>query len=285
MIDSHAAIPAAGICTTGKMFTILGTSACHIIMTKERSFVPGTAGPVKNSTIPGLYSFEAGQTSVGDTLSWYVENQVSTSYKEEADKGHISLHELLSRKASALKPGESGLLALDWWNGNCSPLADNELSGMLLGMTLHTKPEELYRALVESSAFGMKWIIHNYADCGITADEIYMTGGISNKNRIAVQWYTDILNKPIYVLKADQGPALGSAIYAAAAAGKSAGGYASVPEAIDAMSVKEYDQYIPIPDNAKIYEKIYTQFRRLTDYFGSVDSPMKVMRPLQTFQN
>lgn len=269
MIDAHVAVPSAGIDGPDKALMILGTSCCMLICSERLSYIQGISGCVKNAVLPGLYAYEAGQSAVGDLFDWFVKNCVPGSYEKEAEDRGISVHTLLSEKAARLLPGESGLIALDWWNGNRSCLADAKLSGMILGLTLRTKPEEIYRALLEAAAFGMRAIFEEFDKGGIAAKELYACGGIVSKNPFMMQIYADILGKTILTGSTDQGSAFGAAVYAAVAAGADAGGYASVGDAARAMGKTGEKKYSPIPRNVEIYHRLYGEYKILHDYFGA----------------
>lgn len=269
LIDAHVAVPSAGIDGPGKALMILGTSCCMLLCSEKLSYIQGISGCVKNAVLPGLYAYEAGQSAVGDLFDWFVTNCVPGSYEKEASDRNISVHTLLSEKASCLAPGQSSLIALDWWNGNRSCLADANLSGMILGLTLRTKPEEIYRALMEGTAFGMRTIFEEFAKGGITVKELYACGGIVGKNPFMMQLYADILGKTIFTSSAGQGSAFGASVYAAVAAGVSAGGYASVNEAARTMGKTGDKKYEPIPQNVEAYHKLYQEYKTLHDYFGT----------------
>lgn len=269
MIDAHVAVPSLGIDGPDKALMILGTSCCMLLCSEKLSYIKGISGCVKNAVLPGLYAYEAGQSAVGDLFDWFVKNCVPGSYEKEAADKNISIHMLLSEKASRLAPGESGLVALDWWNGNRSCLADARLSGMVLGFTLRTKPEEIYRALLEAAAFGMRAIFEEFEKGGITARELYACGGIVSKNPFMMQIYADVLGKTIFTGSTEQGSAFGAAVYAAVAAGAERGGYGSVYRAARAMGKTGDKRYTPIPQNMEIYHRIYREYKLLHDYFGA----------------
>lgn len=269
MIDAHVAVPSLGIDGPDKALMILGTSCCMLLCSEKLSYIKGISGCVKNAVLPGLYAYEAGQSAVGDLFDWFVKNCVPGSYEKEAADKNISIHMLLSEKASRLAPGESGLVALDWWNGNRSCLADARLSGMVLGLTLRTKPEEIYRALLEAAAFGMRAIFEEFEKGGITARELYACGGIVSKNPFMMQIYADVLGKTIFTGSTEQGSAFGAAVYAAVAAGAERGGYGSVYRAARAMGKTGDKRYTPITQNMEIYHRIYREYKLLHDYFGA----------------
>ncbi len=269
LIDAHVAVPSAGIDGPDKALMILGTSCCMLLCSERLSYIKGISGCVKNAVLPGLYAYEAGQSAVGDLFDWFVSNCVPGRYEKEATERGISIHSLLCEKAGRLAPGESGLVALDWWNGNRSCLADARLSGLIVGLTLRTRPEDIYRALLEATAFGMRAIFEEFERGGIMAKELYACGGIVGKNPFMMQIYADVLGKTIFTSSADQGSAFGASVYAAAAAGVSAGGYASIGAAVRAMGKAGEIKYEPIPQNTEAYHRLYKQYKILHDYFGT----------------
>ena len=267
-VDAHVCVPAVGIDGPSKMLAIIGTSTCHIMMGEEERQVPGMCGVVENGVMPGYFGYEAGQSCVGDHFAWFIDNCLPAAYYEEAKRQNKKIHEYLREKAEKLHPGESGLLALDWWNGNRSVLVDVDLSGMILGMTLQTKPEEIYRALIEATAFGTRIIIENYREHGVPVKEFFASGGISQKDPMTMQIYADVIKMPVKIAGSLQGPALGSAIFASVAAGKEAGGYDSVFEAARAMGKTKDTIYYPIPENSERYDALFKEYHILHDYFG-----------------
>ena len=282
-VDAHVCVPAVGIDGPFKMLAIMGTSTCHIMMGTEEHQVPGMCGVVEDGVMPGYFGYEAGQSCVGDHFAWFIENCVPASYYEEAKSQDKDIYQYMTEKAEKLKPGESGLLALDWWNGNRSVLVDVDLTGMMLGMTLQTKPEEIYRALIEATAYGTRMIIENYREHGVPVNEFYASGGISQKNPLTMQIYADVISMPVKIAGSEQGPALGSAIFASVAAGKEAGGYDSIFEAAGAMGKIKDRIYNPIPENADVYDKLFSEYRILHDYFGR--GPNDVMKRLKDMKN
>jgi L-ribulokinase len=267
-VDAHVAVPAVGITEEGKMLMIMGTSTCHMILGKEEKMVPGICGVVEDGIIPGYLGYEAGQSCVGDHFEWFVENYVPAEYQKEAEERGMNIHDLLSEKAQKLKVGESGLIALDWWNGNRSVLVDVDLTGLILGCTLLTKPEEMYRALIEATAYGTRKIIQTFEDHGVPIKELYAAGGIAEKNEMLMQIYADVTNREIRISASSQTPALGSAMFGAVAAGKERGGYDSIVDAAKAMARLKDKVYKPIPENVEMYDKLYREYEILHDYFG-----------------
>ena len=267
-IDAHAAMPGVGITRPGNMLLIMGTSSCHIVLDFERRTIPGLCGLAQDGIIPGYFGYEAGQCCVGDHFEWFVNNCVPAHYQAEAMTRQIGVHQLLSEKAAELRAGESGLLALDWWNGNRSVLANADLTGMFIGCSLRTKPEELYRALIEATAFGTRMIIENYRNHGMRIDEIHAAGGIPRKNPVVMQMYADILNTKIRVSDSAQTSALGAAILGSVAAGQAGGGYASIADAAETMAKPGEKYYLPSRESVWVYDRLYAEYQRLHDYFG-----------------
>ncbi|OIO75681.1 MAG: ribulokinase [Elusimicrobia bacterium CG1_02_37_114] len=262
--DAHMGAVGAGI-KPGVLVKILGTSTCDmmVVPNKERlSDIPGLCGIVDGSILPGYFGLEAGQSAVGDIFNWFTKNFIPKEYK-------VDVHRLLSQKMSKLRPGESGLLALDWNNGNRTILVDAKLTGLILGQTLHTTPEEIYRALIEATAFGAKVIINRFEEYGVKVEEIVNCGGIAEKNRLLMQIYADILGRPMKISRSAQTCALGAAIFGAVAAGKSMGGYETVESAQSAMCGLKDTVYRPNQKNRKTYEELFTLYRQLHDIFGT----------------
>lgn len=283
-VDAHVSVPAVGITEPGKMLMIMGTSTCHVLLGEEVHIVPGMCGVVDNGILPGYAGYEAGQSCVGDHFDWFVKTCVPQAYREEAEEKNIGVHELLSEKANLQAPGESGLLALDWWNGNRSTLVDADLTGMLLGMTLLTKPEEIYRALVEATAYGTRMIIETFKESGVPIEELYAAGGIAEKNPFVMQIYADVTNMDIKISGSPQAPALGSAIFGALAAGKENGGYDDIKEAAAHMGKLKDISYTPNAENAAVYEKLYAEYKELVHYFGKENHVMKRLKTIKNLQ-
>ena len=271
-VDAHVAVPAATVTETGRMVMIMGTSTCHMVVGENEKIVPGMCGVVMDGIVPNLPGFEAGQSCVGDHFQWFTENCVPESYEKEASEKGISIHELLENKAAVQKPGESGLLALDWWNGNRSVLVDVDLTGMMLGMTLLTKPEEIYRALIEATAYGTRLIIETYINNNVPIHELIATGGLPDRNKLLMQIYSDVTGLPIFIAKAAQIGGLGSAMHGAVAAGSSMGGYDTIMDASDHMAYLRKESYQPNSENKATYDKLFVEYVALHDYFGRGDN-------------
>ncbi len=264
IIDAHAALPAAGIVDDGKLMMIIGTSTCHIVMNKEEKEVHGICGSVMDGVAPGYAAYEAGQPCVGDGLRWFIDNCLPEAYTVAARDEGKRIFDYLNEKAAAIPAGENRVMALDWWNGNRSPLADFDLSGLILGLTLKTKPEEIYRAMIEATAFGTKMIVDLYTESGVEIRELYASGGIPRKDPFFMQIYADVLGKEITVARSRQAGSLGSAIFAAV----SSGYFASLPEAAAVLAEKCTLSYKPDLANTKKYEKLYAEYVGLCRYFG-----------------
>lgn len=287
-VDAHVAVPASTVIEPGRMVIIMGTSNCHMVLSNEEKLVPGICGYVEDGILPGYIGYEAGQSCVGDHFAWFVENCVPSAYTEEARARGINIHALLEEKAAALMPGESGLLALDWWNGNRSVLVDGDLTGLLIGATLTTKPEEIYRALIEATAYGTRVIIEAFENNGVLVNEIVATGGLPEYNKLLMQIYADVTGREVKVADSRQTPALGSAMFGAVAAGKASGGYDSIFEASQKMARLRDDCYKPDPKRQAVYERLFREYVILHDYFGrGVNDVMKRLKALkvEAFEN
>ena len=280
-VDAHVSMPTAGPAEPGDLLMVMGTSVCHIALSRERVEVPGMSGRVEDGVIPGWMGYEANQV-MGDHYNWLVDYLFPQDYARQAQARGMDAHALLSEKAQALLPGQSGLLALDWWNGNRSVLVDGQLSGLMLGMTLKTRPEEMYRALIEATAFGSRVIHETFEKSGIPIVRLAACGGIAQKNPLVMQIYADVLNREIGVVRSAQAPALGSAMHGAVAAGKAGGGYDHIGQAAAAMGGLLPVIYRPDPQRSHIYSQLYREYLLLHDYFGRGANP--VMKRLKAIQ-
>ena len=282
IIDAHAAVLGSGVSGPGQMVLAMGTSTCHLVMDEEELPVEGIAGVVQDGIVPDLYGYEAGQSAVGDIFAWFIENNVPADYQAQAKKRGISLHELLSEKATVLKAGQTGLIALDWWNGNRSTLMDANLSGLVIGYNLLTRPEEVYRALLEATAFGTRAIIDAFTSQGVAVDSIMAGGGLT-RNPLLMQIYADVLGRNVFVAGSDQAAALGAAMLGAVAAGKEAGGYESIAEAVEQIAPPPARVYTPLPDDVFLYDELYQLYLQLYDHFGR--GAGQLMKKLRNFRN
>jgi len=282
--DAHVAMPALTVTDGSRLLAIIGTSTCGLLLSDREQAVPGICGYVEDGILPGYYGYEAGQSCVGDHFAWFTDHCVPGDYHDRAKAEGMDIHAYLGWLGRKQKPGEHGLLALDWWNGNRSVLVDVDLTGLLLGMTLQTRPEDIYRALVEATAYGLRKIVDNFNEHGVPVDDIYAAGGIAEKSSFVMQIYADILGKPIHISGSPQAPALASAMFGALAAGRDAGGYATIQEAAAAMGKLKDVIYRPIPEHTAVYDKLYAEYNRLHDYFGLYGNPvMKRLKAIKKY--
>ena len=262
-VDAHVSAPAANAIAPGQMVAIMGTSTCHVMNGSELREVPGMCGVVDGGITDGLWGYEAGQSGVGDIFGWFVRTGVPAEYSEKAAAQGISVHEHLTALAAEQPIGAHGLIALDWHSGNRSVLVDHELSGIIVGQTLATKPEDTYRALLEATAFGTRTIIETFTAAGVPVTELVIVGGLI-KNKLLMQIYSDVTNLPLSIATSTQGPAVGSAIHAAVAAGA----YPDVATAAAAMGDRQENAYRPIAANVQKYDALFAEYSKLHDYFG-----------------
>jgi L-ribulokinase len=267
-VDAHVTLPAAGSCAPGTMVAIMGTSTCHVLNGQSMNGtglaeVPGMCGVVDGGIVAGLWGYEAGQSGVGDIFSWFTRNGVPGEFADQARRRGVSLPQLLDEQAAAQPPGAHGLIALDWENGNRSVLVDAGLSGVIVGLTLATTAPEIYRALLEATAFGTRLIVETFNASAVPVTEFVVAGGLI-KSAPLMQIYADVLRRPLSVIGSDQGPALGAAIHAAVAAGA----YPNVPVASSTMGRVNRDVYRPDEARADVYDQLYAEYVRLHDYFG-----------------
>jgi L-ribulokinase len=276
-VDAHVTAAAGNALEPGQMVAIMGTSTCHVMNGAELREVPGMCGVVDGGIVKGHWGYEAGQSGVGDIFGHFVASSVPGAYQQAAATEGVSVHEHLARLAAAQAPGEHGLLALDWHSGNRSVLVDHNLSGLIVGLTLATEPEDVYRALIEATAFGTRTIIETFGTAGVPVTELVVVGGLV-KNELLMQIYADVTRLSLSVITSEQGPALGSAIHAAVAAGA----YPDVHTAAAAMGGVQHDAYRPDPAAADVYDRIFAEYTKLHDYFGRGANP--VMRTLRRIQ-
>jgi L-ribulokinase len=262
-VDAHVTPPAAQAIEPGMLVAVMGTSTCHVMNGRRLAEAPGMCGVVKDGITSGYWGYEAGQSAVGDIFGWFVEHGVPRRYHDRAAAQGISVHQLLSEESAEVPVGAHGLVALDWMGGNRSTLVDHTLSGAIVGLTLATRPPEIYRALLESTAYGTREIIENFERSGVPVTDLVVAGGLL-KNPVLMQIYADVCRRPLSVIESDQGPALGSAIHAAVAAGV----HRDVPAASNAMGRLRREAYTPDPTRAAVYDELYAEYTRLYDYFG-----------------
>ncbi|WP_147534332.1 ribulokinase [Bacillus marasmi] len=283
IIDAHSAVLGTGVYQPGTFLMVMGTSTCHLMLHPEVKEVPGISGVMKDGVLPGLYAYEAGQSAVGDLFGSYVKKHVPKSYYDEAQELGLSVFNLLEKKASKLLPGENGMFALDWHNGNRSILSDADLSGVLIGLTLHTKPEEIYRAYMESTAFGAKIIIETFREWGMNVEKVVACGGLPQRNALLMQIYADILNMPIQISQSEYAPAIGAAVLGSVAAGKENGGHHNIAEAIEHMAQPFDKTYYPNAESVAIYETLFNYYKEMHNLFGITH--VNLMRTLKQLRN
>ncbi len=262
--DAHLGAVGSGV-APGKLVKIIGTSTCDVTVWPNDhplEDIPGLCGIVDGSVLPGYFGLEAGQSAVGDIFNWFV-GSIQPGGKQE------SSHRYLSKKAADIQPGQSGLLALDWNNGNRTVLVDQRLTGLLLGQTLHTNPEEIYRALIEATAFGALTIINRFEEYGVRISEIINCGGIADKNPLIMQIYADVTGREMKIARSSQTCALGAAMAGAVAAGSAAGGYDRFEDAQKIMCAAKDTIFRPAPEDHRVYQELYRLYQQLHDAFGT----------------
>ncbi|MBT8400722.1 MAG: ribulokinase [Rhodothermia bacterium] len=276
IIDAHSSALGATVTRPGRMVLIMGTSLCQILLAESLRPVRGIAGAVEGGVVPGLVGYEAGQPSLGDTFAWAANTLSVEGAESEADR-FLALED----GAAQLRPGGTGLLALDWLNGNRSILDDSELSGMLIGLTLSTSAYEVYRALMEACAFGARVVIEEFEAQGVPAEDLVACGGLAHSTRLLPQIIADVCGRTIRVAESSETSALGAAIYGGVAAGPSRSGFRSVDEAVARVARLEDRQFVPNAGAERIYDHLYAEYRTLHDYLGKQNSVMKVLRQLR----
>ncbi len=262
-VDAHVTVPAAQAIEPGQMVAIMGTSTCHVMNAEGLGEVAGMCGVVDGGISPGAWGYEAGQSAVGDIFAWFVENCVPAAYTDAARERGVSVHQHLSELGAEQDVGAHGLVALDWMGGNRSVLVDHTLSGAVLGLTLSTTAPEIYRALQEATAFGTRTIVEAFEGAGLPVDRVVVAGGLLQNPQL-MQLYADVTQRPLDILGSEQGPALGSAIHAAVAAGC----HPDIHAAAAAMGTVERDVYVPDAERARAYDRLYAEYVELHDHFG-----------------
>ena len=276
-VDAHVTAAAADSLEPGQLLAIMGTSTCHVLNATVLREVPGMCGVVDGGIVAGYWGYEAGQSGVGDIFSWFVDNCVPAAVHEEARVRNVSVHDLLTEQASAQRVGQHGLIALDWHSGNRSVLVDHQLSGVIVGQTLATTCADMYRALLEATAFGTRMIVETFVNSGVPVTELVVGGGLL-KNHLLMQIYADVVGLPLSTVNSAQAPALGAAIHAAAAAGA----YQDVLAAANQMGGRTRNAYTPIVDNVARYDQLYAEYVKLHDWFGRGNAMMRTLREIST---
>jgi len=266
IIDAHAGVPGAGVAAPSTMVMVMGTSSCHMMNSRVEALAPGIAGVVEDGILPGYFGYETGQSSVGDAFAWMARTSGQS-------------HEALNREAATLPPGSGGVLALDWLNGCRTPLMDGRLSGAFVGITLNTRPAQLYRALMEATAMGVRWICDTLRDAGVPVRRFVASGGLPAKSPLLMQIYADVLGEKIKPAASDQSVALGAAILGALVAGQEQTGHASMSQAIQAMA-PEREDLVYRPDLAarKRYDALYGHYRKLATPDAVTCETMRALR-------
>ena len=267
-LDGHSAVPAASVVEAGEMAMIMGTSNTHLLLSDYQKDIPGICGWMKNGIVDGLIGYEAGQRCVGDHFAWFVKNCVPQQCFDTASAAGLDIYQYLNRAASAIEPGESGMLALDWWDGNRNILSNGDLTGVWLGMNLATDAIGMYRSLIEATAFGSKVIVDQYEKHGIPIHRIVAVGGLAVRNPLLLQIYSDVLGKTIELTTSQLHSALGAALQAAVAAGVEQGGYLTIQQAVKAMVKMKTEIYHPDAVHHEIYQRLFQEFRQLHDVLG-----------------
>jgi L-ribulokinase len=275
-VDAHVTAPAARATGPGQMVAIMGTSTCHVMSHDALVEVPGMCGVVDGGVVAGYFGYEAGQSGVGDIFAWFARTSVPAAYSEAAAGAGVSVHEHLTRLAAEQQVGEHGLVALDWHSGNRSVLVDHELSGTVVGLTLSTRPEDVYRALLEATAFGTRVIVETFRDSGVPVEELIVAGGLT-RNALLMQIYADVTRLPLSLIDSEQGPALGSAIHAAVAAGV----HPDVPTAAKSMGKVRKDVFLPDEERAQAYDQLFEEYVALHDHFGRATTTMRRLRAIR----
>ena len=260
-VDAHVSVPAVGVTRPGTMVAVMGTSTCHVVLGEREVTAEGMCGVVEDGVIPGWFGFEAGQSAVGDIFAWFIDQAVPPEVHESARRSGQSVHDYLESEAALLRPGENGLLALDWWNGNRSILVDTHLNGLLLGATLATRPADIYRALLEATAHGTRMIIDSLEAAGVAVDRIVACGGLPDRNELLMQLTADIAGREVDVAASNQAPAVGAAMYGAVAAGAAGGGYDSIDAAVAAMARPHARTFVPDPASVAMYDRLHQEYR------------------------
>lgn len=269
MMDGHASVVSMGMKKAGEMAIIVGTSNAIPMLADHLTPIEGFCGVVRDGIIPGFYGYTAGQISTGDMLDWYITNIIPARYEEEAKRRGMTPHMLMAEKAEKRRPEKNPLTILDWWNGNRSVLCNQQLSGMIWGLTIATRPEEIYCAMLQGIACGTRVIMERGRACGIDIEGVFACGGIPRKNPFFMQQYANILNMPVYAANEENSSAHGSAVCAAAAADIKKGGYASLVQAMEQMRIRDLTEYRPQQEYRADYEEIYQRYQDLYWLLGS----------------
>jgi L-ribulokinase len=266
-MDAQVAVVACGSTSVGDMTLVMGTSVCNLFLAESKVAVEGMSGTVRDAIVPGLWAYEAGQAGVGDMFAWFVRNAVPAAYEAAARESGTDVYVHLEGLASRIHPGENHVLALDWWNGNRSILTDDHLSGTLIGMTLATRAEHIYRALLEATALGQRVIIDSFEEAGAPVRRIVACGGLPHRSPLLMQILADVTGREIEVSGTRQASARGAAIHAATAAGPERGGFPSLRAASSHLASHGHI-YRPVPTASRAYEAVLADYLQLHDMLG-----------------
>ncbi|WHX26122.1 ribulokinase [Virgibacillus halodenitrificans] len=280
IIDAHAGVPGATVASPGELVLVMGTSTCHMLLGEKEELVPGISGVVKDGIIPGYYAYEAGQAAVGDIFAWFVQENVPAYVVEAAKNEQKDIHQWLEEKANKIPPGSNGLMALDWHNGCRTPLVNSNLSGMFVGLTLNSKPEEMYRSLIEATAYGTKLIIEQFEENNIKINSLVACGGLPQKNKLMMQIYADVTGRKIQIASNTITPAIGSAMYGAVVAGENDGGHATIQQAAKKMGKLKDEIVIPKEEASRKYQELYSIYKEMVYHFGKTSNIMHKLKEI-----
>lgn len=280
--DSEIAAAGLGVTESGSMLMVMGTSTCYQMMHRNKTAFDGVCAIVRDGMIPGLVAYESGQPAVGDTFAWFADNMLPQQYQEAAADEGMSVLAYMDRLCGQLKAGESGLVALDWFNGNRSVLMNYGLRGVIAGLSLASRPEEIYRSLIEATAFGARRIFDSYTQAGVGIEKVYAAGGLARKSPVTMQIYADILNRPITATSISNSSSLGAAVCAAVALEEETGTYEAFRRVCGRMIHYDAAVYWPNPKAAATYEKLYQVYLELHDFVGKQASMCEALNAIQT---
>jgi L-ribulokinase len=277
-VDAHTTIYGCGVSRPGQFLMIIGTSTCEMLLSETLSCIDGISGVVNDSVFKGMYTYECGQSGIGDMFAWFADSQVPSEYRAEAEEKGMDVQQLLTRKASLLRPGQNGIVALDWWNGVRSTLMDFSLTGVIAGLSTETSPEEIYRALLESTAYGCRKIIDTLEESGVMIDSLIATGGIPHKNPLMMQIYADVMGRDVLIVDRDYTGSVGSAIMGAAAAQD---GFPCLAALTGRYAQPFTTVYHSDPASSKLYDELYKAYCEMYSFFGGKDSLLHRLKDIR----
>ncbi len=259
-VDSFVSVPGCGVSDTGVLVSVVGTSICDMVVADDEVLLPGITGVVREGILPNSFGYEAGQPAVGDMFAWYVDRLLGLAGSDSYAR--------LEKEAALLRPGASGLVALDWWNGNRSILGDADLGGVIMGLSLRTTAAEVYRTLLEAVAFGARAIVDNFVTHGLSLDRVVACGGIAEKSPLLMQMFADVTSREVEVAGSPQVPARGAALFGAVAAGAARGGFADITNAAARLRPAPATVYRPDAGARHAYDELYALYRGVHDHLG-----------------